>query len=212
VSVTVTLKALVVDRPELSVAVQLTVVAPIENGPGDPGVQTTDGVGSTLSVAETSPEKLNDVVVPVAETVWSLGTVRFGATLSTAETLNDFVILFDAASVAVQLTVVSPSGKSCGAPGVQTTVADETLSVAETRPEKSNDVVVPVAVIVWSPGMVRSGGVVSVTVTVNDPESVRPAPSVAVQLTVVGPSGNGEPGVQVTEGVEAASLAETRPE
>ncbi len=52
------------------------------------------------------------------------------------------------------------------------------------------------------------GAVVSSTVIVNEQEAEFPAASVAVQVTVVVPRGKSEPetGVQITLGVETASL------
>ena len=51
----------------------------------------------------------------------------------------------------------------------------------------------PLTGIVWSPGTLTLGGVVSETVTVNDPKPVSDKESVAWQLTSVEPSEKLEP-------------------
>jgi len=70
----------------------------------------------------------------------------------------------------------------------------ETMSVADTLYVTAAPPGFSVSTF-WSPGSVRTGGMVSVTVTENDAcgEETFPAESVAVQSTSVVPTGNVEP-------------------
>ena len=106
------------------------------------------------------------------------------------------VAVLPEASVAVQVTVVTPTGKQLPEGGLQTTVTPGQLSDA---------VVVKLTTTQGSPGFgvtavrlheqVITGGCVSLTVTVN----VQVGPAVLVQVTVVVPTGKNEPdaGLQV---------------
>src|SRR5262245_57137804 len=119
----------------------------------------------------------------------SAGTVRTGGVVSTTVTLKVFVVVLPAASVAVTVTVVVPSGNVVPGCFEYVIVTAETASVAcaanvTTAPDAL------VASFVMSAGTVRSGGVVSRTVTVKVPLLELPAASVAVTVTVVVPSGN----------------------
>ncbi len=61
------------------------------------------------------------------------GTERVGGVVSTTVTVNDVCtcsLLPDVTSVAVQVTVITPSGKVLPEPGVQTTVGAPSRSVA----------------------------------------------------------------------------------
>src|SRR3990172_10066734 len=115
------------------------------------------------------------------------GTVSAGGVVSWTVTVNDPGVEFPESSVAVQLTVVVPSGNVEPDGGEQTTVgvvsmrSDAVTENVTTAPEG------PVAGTVMLPGNVSVGGVVSVTVTVKDPGVELPESSVAVQLTVVVP-------------------------
>ena len=91
---------------------------------------------------------------------------------------------FPAASVAVQVTVVVPSGRNDPDAGLQSVVtAPSVSSVADA----AKVTVAPAAVAAWahaSVGTLTTGGVVSpVTVTRNDADPVLPTRSVAAQLT-----------------------------
>jgi hypothetical protein len=107
---------------ERSVAVQLTGVAPTENGPGEGGLQVTVGDGSTMSLAETRPEKSNDVFGPVAETSWAPGTETVGAVVSVTVTRKVPSTGPPRESVPEHATVVAPTGKSEPDAGRQVTV------------------------------------------------------------------------------------------
>ena len=93
-------------------------------------------------------------------------------------------------SVAMQVTMVVPTGKKLPDGGVQTTVSPVQLSVTEaayttTAPQ------LPVSLsCVMSAGQLATGGSVSSTVTSKVQVVVVPAASVAVHVTVVTPTGN----------------------
>jgi hypothetical protein len=101
-----------------------------------------------------------------------------------------------AASVAVQVTVVVPTGKNVPDAGEQTTVTPGQLSVAVAvkvtmAPHSSGSLH-----FVMGAGQLIAGGCVSATVTVNE----QLGPEIVVQLTVVVPTGKNDPdaGVHVT--------------
>ena len=130
VSLTVTVKVQLPVRLAASVAVQVTVVTPL--------AKVEPEAGEQLTVA---PEQLSLAVgvvyVTVAEhwpeavfVVMFAGHVTVGAWLSTTVTVNvQLPVRFDA-SVAVQVTVVTPLAKLLPEAGEQETVAPEQLSVA----------------------------------------------------------------------------------
>ena len=120
--------------------------------------------------------------------------------MSRTVTVNDLLALLPEPSVAVQLTVVVPTGNVLPDAGTQDGVrVPLTVSVAETPEYVTAAPPGPVASSVIGPGTVSTGGVVSCTVTLNELLPVFPAPSVAVHLTAVVPTGNvpPEPGRQV---------------
>ena len=124
-----------------------------------------------------------------------------GGVVSWTVTVNDFCVLFPAASCAVQVTLVAPKSKCPGSwsqPRLVTPTASEAGTVYETSAP-----VELVASTVMLPGTTRSGAVVSTTVTLNDCGSA----SVAVQFTWVVPTGNGEPALQFT--LSSAGVTET---
>src|SRR4030067_756333 len=182
-----------------SVASQLTVVSPIAKVVPETGAQVGVNEPSTTSDAEavkvtTAPEG------PVASTVVPGGTITVGAVVSCTVTMKLLLPVFRLASVASQLTVVSPIAKVEPETGVQSVVnGPSTISNAEvikltTAPEG------PVASTVVSGGTVTSGGVRSRTVTMKLLLPVFRLASVASQLTVVSPIAKveAETGVQVT--------------
>ena len=108
---------------------------PVAKTVSEAGVQVTGcGLGSTASLALTSLEKLT--VAPLASvasaTTGLLGTVSVGAVVSLTVTLKVVgVASLPPASVALQVTVVSPSGNLAPGAGEQSTVTSaSTLSVA----------------------------------------------------------------------------------
>jgi hypothetical protein len=192
--VIVTVNVFVLVFPRLSEAVQVTVVTPTGNFVPEAGSQSAGSEPSTASVAET----VNVSVLPNGSVVVSAmlaGTVTTGPVVSTTVTWNAAVEVFPAASLAVQLTVVVPSGNVEPDAGVQAKLVTPTLSVAEAEYETAAPAAL-VASAVMSDGTVITGGVVSacwVTVTVNDFVAVFPWASVAVHVIVVVPTGNFEP-------------------
>src|SRR5207247_10076879 len=109
VSATVTVKDAVLPLPRTSVAVHVTVVAPIGNVDPLAGVQETLTAPSTRSVAVASKVKTAPGAL-VAWTVAFAGTVMTGAVVSVTTTVNDAAPLLPRASVAAHVTVVVPTG------------------------------------------------------------------------------------------------------
>ena len=107
------------------------------------------------------------------------------------------VAVLPEASVAVQVTVVTPMGKQLPEGGLQTTTTPGQLSLAVVvkLTTKQGELTSGVTTV-WLGGQVIEGGCVSLTVTVN----VQLGPAVLVQVTVVVPTGKNEPdgGEQVT--------------
>jgi hypothetical protein len=115
------------------------------------------------------------------------GGPTYGVTVTVKELETEFPEL----SVAVQVTIVLPTGNGPGLLEQLTDGAGSTASVALGRPNETFAPAALVAGTVWLPGMLESdGGVVSWTVTVNEPEAVWRDESCTVQVTVVSPSGN----------------------
>ncbi len=152
---------------------------------------------STLSVAvavklTVAPDAL------VASAVMSAGTVTIGGVVSVI-TVSATVILklplavLLCASVAEQLTVLMPNGKTEPEAGEQVTATEpSTKSVAEAvkltmAPEES------VVSTVMLAGRFNAGAVVSTTVTWKLAVPVFPCESVAEQVTVVVPNAKVEP-------------------
>jgi hypothetical protein len=199
VSVTVTVKDAAPLLPLVSVAVHETVVGP--SGKVDPlaGVQLTARGPSTPSLADAV--KLNAApVAAVASTVAFAGTVTTGPVVSVTVTVKEAAPLLPVVSVAVQVTVVGPSGKVDPLAGVQVTArGPSTASLADAVKLK----LAPVALVASSvalAGTVTTGPIVSVTVTVKEAAPLLAFVSVAVHVTVVAASGNVDPlpGMQVT--------------
>ena len=100
--------------------------------------------------------------------------------------------LFDA-SVAVQVTEVTPMGKQLPEGGLQTTV---TAQLSETVGAKVTFAQVSLTLFVTAvmfAGQVKLGACVSVTVMVNEQESEVPSSLVPVTVTVVVPTGKNDP-------------------
>src|SRR5437870_10599237 len=109
VSLTVTVKEAAPWLPFVSVAVHETVVAPSGKVDALAGVHVTGRGPSTTSLADAV--KLNAAPVAlVASTVAFAGTVTTGPVVSVTVTVNEADPALLLVSVAVQLTVVGPSG------------------------------------------------------------------------------------------------------
>src|SRR5262249_54917575 len=135
-----------------------------------------------------------------------------GAVVSATVTLNVFVATLPAPSTAVQVTVVSPSGKRAPEAGAQVTVTGPTASVAAGSGKLTTAPPGPAASAVTSGAAPMAGGVGSATFTVKLALAALPCASTAVQVTVVVPIGNGEPegGLHVTvRGPSTESMAPT---
>ena len=117
-------------------------------------------------------------------------------TLNTVTVKVQVAVLPDA-SVAVQVTVVVPTGKQDPDGGLQRTVTPGQLSLAVVVKVTATHGSLTVAVLaVMLAGQVIVGGWVSLTLTVK----AQLGPAVVVQVTVVVPTGKNEPdaGEQVT--------------
>jgi hypothetical protein len=183
----------------VSVAVHVTVVVP--SGKVEPldGVQLTGRAPSTLSVADAEYAKTAPAD-PVASTVTSPGTVSVGGVLSVTVTVNEVEPALPCVSVAVQATVVVPSGNVEPLGGAQVTgTTPSVLSMADAL-YMNTAPAAPIASTVAFAGTATTGAVLSVTVNVNEAEPMLPRASIAVHVIVVVPSGNVEPldGVQLT--------------
>src|SRR5437660_12400609 len=97
--------------PAASFAVHVTVVAPI----GNAGGALLDIVTCSTSVAVALPSDTVLSVRDVASTLMSFGEVIFGAVFPTRRSSDLALEMLPAASFAVHVTVVIPSGKSFGA-------------------------------------------------------------------------------------------------
>jgi hypothetical protein len=205
-SVTVTRNVAVPVLPAVSVAEQVTVVAPTGNVDPDAGLHVNGRAPSIASDADaenvtTAPAALVD------DAVMSPGTVTVGPCLSATVTLNVRVAELPAASDAVHVTVVTPSGNVDPDAGVQLGVIDpETASDAEAE-NVTTTPPAPAAAAVMSPGIVIVGAVVSETTTWKSALPAFPAASVAEHVTLVDPSGKVEPDAGVQVGVRLPSTS-----
>jgi hypothetical protein len=123
-----------------------------------------------------------------------------GGVVSATATVKEHVEVFPPPSVAVQVTVVAPSGNVEPDAGTQATVAEPQSSVA-VGVWKATTAEHPAALAVTFSGQVIDGAVASRTVTENEQEAVLLAASVAVQVTVVVPTAKVDPeaGAHVTD-------------
>ena len=113
-------------------AVQVTVVAPSGNAVPDGGRHATVTPGQ-LSCAAGEGNVTTAVILPgSAGLVMSAGWAMVGLSPSMTVTLKLHAAVLPAVSVAVQLTVVAPTGKTEPEAGKQATVTPATLSVAVT--------------------------------------------------------------------------------
>lgn len=120
------------------------------------------------------------------------------------------MIVFPAASVAVQITLVVPAGKNVPDDGVQETVTPGVLLLTVGGGKLTIAPFLPGSLNTWiSAGQMMVGGAPSMTVTLNEQVLVFPAASVAVQVTVVVPTGKNEPDAGVQEDVRPGQLSVT---
>jgi hypothetical protein len=210
-SVTVTRNVAEAVFPEASLAEQWTVVVPTGNVESEAGEHVTARLPPTESLAVGAG---HETLVPdgfAVVTDLSPGTpLRTGSVVSRTMTLNEPADVLPAASLALHVTLVVPSGNVEPEAGPQVTTGEgstesETPTVYVTTAPDG-----PAASATIVPGSVRLGSVESPTTTSNESLELLPLASVALQLTVVVPSANVDPdgGVHVTTGTPStASLA-----
>jgi hypothetical protein len=203
-SVTVTEKLPVALLLWASVAVQLTGVVPTVKLEPEAGVQLVATDPSTRSDAVEA--NVTGVVAPVASLVMSEGTVTDGAVRSVTVTTKPLLALLRCESVAVQLTVVVPTGKPEPEAGVQLGAIDPSTR-SDAVAANVTGVDTPVASFVMSAGTVNNGAVWSVIVTTKLPFALLPCGSVAVQPTVVGPTAKADPDAGEQDGTIGPSTA-----
>jgi hypothetical protein len=130
--------------------------------------------------------------VPVDETTVMLpGQLITGAVVSTTETWNAQVEIFPETSVAVYVTVVTPTGKTV--PGLKLLVIVKLqLSVAVGI---VHEIAFEQFVVTISDGQLENtGATLSIIITLKLQVAELPLESVAVYITCVVPPGNVEPG------------------
>ena len=132
VSLTVTVNEHELVLFEGSVAVHVTVVAPIGNSEPVTGEHTTVVPGQLSDVVGSANFTVAPHTFASFATVTFAGHVIVGAVVSVTVIVNVHVVsgLFGDASVAVQVTVVTPTGNVEPDAGRQDTVAPGQLSVA----------------------------------------------------------------------------------
>ncbi|MFN8224165.1 MAG: hypothetical protein U0R50_13070 [Gaiellales bacterium] len=194
VSCTTTLNEPLALFPAASVATQLTAVVPIPKLDPETGEhEGTIEAGPSLAVAVYVTVA---VVAALMLTVCVAGSESVGGVVSCTVITKLAEPVFPEASVAVQVTVVLPSGKLEPLEGTQVGVpaVDVALKVTDV-------LVTPFTETTESAGVVTPGAVWSRTTTSNDPVEVLPRPSVPVHETAVVPSENVDPeaGEQLTE-------------
>jgi len=133
VSRTNTVNVALVELPERSAALQVTVVEPRANTLPDCGRHATDTVPSTVSSAVGDVHVAAAPFGPVASRGMFAGTLLItGSVVSATLTVNVSLLLLPDESVAVQETTVDPSGNVAPDTGAQTTCGKESmLSVAD---------------------------------------------------------------------------------
>lgn len=184
VSLTVTLKLQPPVLAEASVVMHVTIVVPTGNVDPEGGVQEVDAPGQLsddVAAKFTSCEQRPGVL----PTMIGIGQIAAGASVSSTVTLKPHVPVFDAASTAVQVTVVTPTGNVEPEAGTHVTVAPEQLSAGDGTLKLTTAEHWPEALATTTGiGQVTIGASVSFTVTVN----VHSGPFAATQFTVVVPT------------------------
>ena len=110
VSCTVTLNDPLLVLACASTAVHPTSVVPIEKVAPEPGLQS-GAMGPSTRSSELAEYGTTAPPGPVASVRMSSGSTRTGAVVSWTVILNEPVPVFECASVAVHVTMVSPRGK-----------------------------------------------------------------------------------------------------
>ena len=115
------------DNPDESVAVQVTIVSPTGNFSGASFVMLKI---DTASAAVASPRLTVLLSADVASAVMSAGAAMLGAVVSTMVIFCVAVAELPASSVAVHVTVVSPTGNFSGASFVIDSTPTTSVAVA----------------------------------------------------------------------------------
>src|SRR6185312_7442738 len=206
--------------PAASRARHETVVIPTANCDPDGGVQATETAPETASAAlAANVTTALSVMSPLAVT--GPGNVSAGGVVSWTVTETDADPALPAASVAVQVTRLSPIGKTApettGVGRPRPVVIRHTgvrLPLTRSRPLAANVTGAPVGPLASTesgPGTVTTGADWSTTWTTNWPSASWLVPAAAVHATTVSPSGRCDPdgGVQVmASGLFEMSVAE----
>lgn len=165
-STTVTVNAAEAVLPAPSVAMSVTVLGPIGKAVPATGLCVTAGAAVTASVTVAKPVKSgNEPVANPASVlmVWSAGAVMLGGVVSCTVAMVVAVAVFPAASVAVNVIVVSPRGRNVPDTGLDVTgTGPSTASMAVGGVKMTMAPAALVASTLKSGGMPENtGGVVS---------------------------------------------------
>lgn len=208
VSLTVTLKPHVEVFDDASVAVHVTIVVPIGKADPEAGTQATDAPGQ---LSEAVAEKFTTAEHRPASFPTEMGAGQFatGAWVSLTVTVNEHVPVFEAASVAVHVTVVVPRGKVEPDGGTQATVDPGQLSIADGVAKLTTAEHRPGSFpTVTGDGHETVGACESLTVTEKLHDPVLEEASVAVHVTIVVPIENVDPEAGTHETVVPGQLSE----
>ena len=189
-----------------SAAVQFTIVVPSGNRAGaslamDATPTASDAAGEPVSTGVPSGDAASAVALA--------GAASAGGVVSTTATSCVAACLLPAASAAVQVTIVVPSGNRAGA----------SLAMDAT-PTASDAVAVPCSTAVpdgpdasarTESGAYTDGGVVSTTETTCESDAAFPAASAAVHVTTVLPTANALGASLATDATPTASDASGSP-
>lgn len=194
--------------PEVSVAVQVTVVVPTGKTEPEAGLQTTVTPGQ-LSLA-VAAKVASAPVGQVGSFTMLAGHVMAGGCVSMTVTVNEQLAVWLDVSVAVQSTGVVPFGNVDPDGGLQLEVTPGQLSFAVGEKLTTAEHRFSAVVVVMFAGQLIVGFSSSLTVTVNEHAvEVLPLASVAVHVTGVVPFWNVEPdaGLQLAVAPGQLSLA-----
>jgi hypothetical protein len=196
---TVTVKLQVEVLPEASVAVQLTVVTPTGKQLPEGGLQMIVVPGQLSVVVAVKVTTLQASLTVAVTAVWFAGQAITGGSMSLTVTVNEQLAVRLLASVAVQLTVVTPFGKAVPEGGVQTTPTPGQLSLAVAAKVTTAEQELASVLRTMFTGQAMVGFWVSLTVMVKLQLDWLFELSATVQFTVVVPFANAEPdgGVQI---------------
>jgi hypothetical protein len=192
VSMTVTVKVWLAALLAASLAPVVTVVVP--NGKTVPAAGLLLVLTAPLTKSVALVLKVTVAPVgPVASTVMFDGTVITGAVVSMTVTVKVWLAVLPAASLALVVTVVVPSGKTVPEAGLLLVL---TAPLTKSLALVLKVTVAPLAAVastVMFDGTAMTGAVVSRTVTVKVRLAALPAASLALVVTVVVPTGKTVP-------------------